>query len=75
MNNEPLKDVSPKFTPTKSGASSIVLEYDERSSSYEQIALGIFLAKIKSNNNALIVEKLSKTDDGHEFYEIKVMGS
>lgn len=73
--SEPLKSVTPVFTPTKTGASAIVLEYDENSESYEQLALGIFLGKIKSNNNQLIVEKLDRKEHGHEFYEIKVMGT
>lgn len=73
--SEPLEKVEFRFTPTKSGAPSIVIEYDKNSKSYEQLSLGNFLGKIKSNSMTLVVEKLELTTDGHEFYEIKVTGT
>ncbi len=72
---EPLKDVTPIFTPTKTGAASIVIEWDKKSESFEHKSLGIWLQKIKANNMQLVVEKVDSFSDGKETYEIKVLGT
>ena len=72
---EKLEKVIPIFTPTKTGAPSIVITYDKNSESYEQIMLGVFLQRIKSNNNTLDFEMLENYSDGIQTYEIKVKGT
>ncbi len=72
---EKLDKVIPIFTPTKTGAPSIVITYDKNSESYEQIMLGVFLQKIKSNNNTLDFEMLESYSDGIQTFEIKVKGT
>ena len=72
---EKLEKVTPIFTPTKTGAPSIVITYDKNSESYEQLMLGVFLQKIKSNNNTLDFEILESFSDGIQTFEIKVKGT